>query len=351
MSSVASIVAPTKSSLEETVLVTGATGFIGAHIVDNLLSRGLTVRGATRSLAKGQAMIDARPQYASRLSFVQIADFQSPGGLNEAVMGVDAIVHSASPLTYDTTDNEQELVIPAINGVRAVFEAAAACVSVRRIVITSSFASVLDAARKGPPYFTYTGQDWNPLTYEETIDKNTSAVIAYRGAKKFAELEAWNFVKDKKPGFSLVALCPPMTFGPVVHPVDAAENLNESNAMLWKIAKGESPLPVARVPFWIDVRDLAAAHVEALLREEVAMKRYTPSAPERFTYGLAASLVNEEFPGLKGTVAVEAQQADESYGLDGETAARELGFTYRTFREAVQDLITQALDMKDTRKE
>lgn len=78
------------------MLVTGATGFIGAHIVDNLLSRGLTVRGATRSLAKGQAMIDARPQYASRLSFVQIADFESPGGLNEAVQGVDAIIHTAS---------------------------------------------------------------------------------------------------------------------------------------------------------------------------------------------------------------------------------------------------------------
>ena len=238
------------------------------------------------------------------------------------------------------------MVIPAINGVRAVFEAAAASQTVKRIVITSSFASVLDAARKGPPYFTYTGEDWNPLTYEETVDSKTSAVIAYRGAKKFAELEAWNFVKDKKPGFSIVALCPPMTFGPVVHPVDDVEKLNESNAMLWKIAKGQSPLPVARVPFWVDVRDLAAAHVEALLREEVAMKRYTPSAPERFTYGLAASIMNEEFESLKGKVAVEEQKADESYGLDGETAARELGFTYHTFRETVRDLITQALAMK-----
>lgn len=79
-----------------TVLVTGATGFIGAHIVDKLLLRGLTVRGATRSLAKGEAMIKARPQYDSRLSFVQIQDFQSPGGMKEAIEGVDAIIHTAS---------------------------------------------------------------------------------------------------------------------------------------------------------------------------------------------------------------------------------------------------------------
>ena len=76
--------------------MTGATGFIGAHIVDCLLSRGLTVRGATRSLGKGQAMIDARSQHASRLSFVQMADFENPGDLSEALNGVDAVIHTAS---------------------------------------------------------------------------------------------------------------------------------------------------------------------------------------------------------------------------------------------------------------
>ena len=78
------------------VLVTGATGFIGAHIVDALLSRGLRVRGATRSMAKGEAMMKARPQYKEQLEFVQINDFESPGGLVDAVKGVDGIIHTAS---------------------------------------------------------------------------------------------------------------------------------------------------------------------------------------------------------------------------------------------------------------
>ncbi|KAH8177379.1 NAD dependent epimerase/dehydratase family protein [Sarocladium implicatum] len=336
------------TSSMETVLVTGATGFIGAHIVDCLLRRGLKVRGATRSLAKGQLMLDARPQAASSLSFVQIEDFDNPGGLAEAVKGVDAIIHTASPLTYDTTNNEKELVIPAINGVKAVFEAAAEAGTVKRIVVTSSFASVLDTSRKGPPYFTYSGKDWNPQSYELTIDPRTDAVVAYRGAKKFAELEAWNFLKDKKPGFSLVTLCPPMTFGPVVHPVESLDKLNESNSKLWNIAKGQSPLPVGRVPFWVDVRDLAQAHVEALLREEAGMKRYTPSAPERFTYGLAASIMTSEFPNLQGTVAVEEQEVDESFGLDGETASKELGFVYHSFRDTIHDFVAQALSMQQS---
>ena len=78
------------------VLVTGATGFIGAHVVDELLRRGLRVRGATRSMIKGEAMIQARPQYASSLDFVQIKDFAAPGTLDHAVKGIDAVIHVAS---------------------------------------------------------------------------------------------------------------------------------------------------------------------------------------------------------------------------------------------------------------
>ncbi|KAK7427330.1 hypothetical protein QQZ08_006099 [Neonectria magnoliae] len=328
------------------VLVTGATGFIGAHIVDTLLTRGIRVRGATRSLAKGDAMIKARPQHAKNLEFVQIEDFENPGGLVEAVQGVDGVIHTASPFTYDTTNNEKELILPAINGVRAIVEAAATNPSIKRIVITSSFASVLDVNRKGPPYFIYTGADWNPLTYEESVDPATSAVVAYRGSKKFAELEAWNFVKEKKPTFDIVALCPPMTFGPVVHPVASVDKLNESNAMLWRIATGAKPLPVSRVPFWIDVRDLAAAHVESLLRGEAGGKRYVPTSPERFSYGFAAKIMTEEFTDLRGQVTQEDQFIDDSHGLDGETAAKDLGFQYRPFRDTVRDLVAQAISMK-----
>ncbi|KAL4818471.1 hypothetical protein BDW67DRAFT_189880 [Aspergillus spinulosporus] len=335
------------------VLVTGATGFIGAHIVDALLAHGLRVRGATRSLAKGEEMLKARPHYKEQLEFVKINDFENPGGLAEAVKGVDGIIHTASPFTYDTKDNEKELVIPAINGVKAVFEAAAAAdastTKIKRIVLTSSFASVIDVNRKAGPgsgpdgYFTYTAADWNPLSYAETIDKSTDAVVAYRGSKKFAELAAWEFVRDRKPSFNLVTLCPPMTFGPVVHPVPSVESLNESNAMLWKVAVGE-PLPVARVPFWIDVRDLADAHVGALLKPEVGGKRYTVAAPERFSYGLAAVIIKEEFADLRERVRGTRQDVDESHGLDGETAERELGISYRRFRETVQDLVRQGVE-------
>ncbi|CZR63781.1 probable flavonol reductase/cinnamoyl-CoA reductase [Phialocephala subalpina] len=327
------------------VLVTGATGFIGAHVVDELLRRGLKVRGATRSMLKGKAMLEARPNFASKLDFVQIEDFEKMGVFDEAVKGVDAVIHVASPFTYNTTNNEKELIIPAINGVRSILQAAAKTPSVKRIALTSSFAAVLDVNRKAPPYFTYTAKDWNPLTYEEAISPITNAVVAYRGSKKFAELAAWSFIEDEKPSFDIVTLCPPMTFGPVVHPMPKVEDLNESNAMLWSIAKGEK-LPVARVPFWIDVRDLAMVHVEALVRKEVGNRRFVPASPERFSYSMAAEIMRNEFEWARERVRVEEEQkADDSHGLDGEEVTRELGVRYRSFRETVVDLVAQAWEL------
>jgi nucleoside-diphosphate-sugar epimerase len=113
--------------------------------------------------------------------------------------------------------------------------------------------------------------------------------------------------------------------------------------MLWKVASGVKPLPVSRVPFWIDVRDLATAHVEALTSANVGGKRYIPASPERFSYGIAAQIISGAFPDLKDGVTQENQAIDVSCGVDGETASKELGFTYRSFEDTVRDLISQVV--------
>ena len=87
------------------MLVTGATGFIGAHVIDELLSRGLRVRGTARSETKANEMLRSRPQYAGMLDFAYVQDLTVPSGFDEAVRGVDAIVHVAnvSSLAYDSS--------------------------------------------------------------------------------------------------------------------------------------------------------------------------------------------------------------------------------------------------------
>lgn len=291
----------------------------------------------------------SRPQYAAQLDLMQVADFSASASFDKAVQGVDGIIHVASPFTYDTKDNEEELVKPAIAGVKAVLEAAAKQSSVKRVVVTSSFAAILDVGRREREEgrFAYTAEDWNPLSYEEAVAKDTTAVVAYRGSKKFAELAAWDFVKERKPAFDIVTLCPPMTFGPIAHPISSLSALNESNAMLWNVASGKE-MPVARVPFWVDVRDLAVAHVEALFRPEAGGKRFAVSSPEKFSYGLVKRIVEEEFEWGRERVAKGEQEVEDSFDLDGETAGKELGVKYRSFREMVKDFVTQAVKREES---
>jgi nucleoside-diphosphate-sugar epimerase len=210
--------------------------------------------------------------------------------------------------------------------------------------LTSSFASVIDISKNPGPDFTYTGAHWNPITYEESVDPATSAVVAYRGSKKFAELEAWNFMKREEPPFDLVTLCPPMVFGPIVHPVASIAQLNESNAVLWGVAAGADPLPAARVSAWIDVRDLAEVHVQALLTPDAGGKRYIPASGEPFCYEYAADIIKEKFEWARNTVTANyeaGKRPGPTYKLDGETVTRELGVKYRSFEQTVEELVRQ----------
>lgn len=78
------------------VLVTGATGLIGAHVVDNLLSKGIKVRAVARSKDKATAFLSERPVHAANLDFFFINDLTDENAFDDAVKEVDEVIHIAS---------------------------------------------------------------------------------------------------------------------------------------------------------------------------------------------------------------------------------------------------------------
>lgn len=128
------------------VLITGITGFVAAHCLDSVLASpaNYRVRGTLRSLSKKDELLARlKPEDRDRVELVEVADTAS-SDLFPAVHGVDYILHVASPYQLKVDDIERDLLIPAVEGTLNLLRFASKENSVKKIVITSSFAAVTD---------------------------------------------------------------------------------------------------------------------------------------------------------------------------------------------------------------
>lgn len=231
------------------VLVTGASGFIASRIIEQLLAHGHRVRGTVRSLKKEKELAPLRglPGAPERLELVE-ADLLTDSAFDEAARGMDAVLHTASPYVLDAKDPQADLVDPAVKGTRNVLGSAARAGSVRRVIVTSSMAAITDEPESD---HVLTEADWNTRS---SLDRNP-----YYFSKTLAERAAWEFVEKEKPGFDLVVINPFLVIGPALSPA-----INTSNQMFIDLLKGTYPGVMNLTWGFVDVRDVADAHVRAL---------------------------------------------------------------------------------------
>ena len=247
------------------VLVTGASGFIASRIVEQLLARGYRVRGTVRSLTKGAeiARLKELPGANERLQLVP-AELLAPGAFDDAARGVEYVMHTASPYVLDVKDPQRDLVDPAVSGTENVLEACAKGGEVKRVVLTSSMAAITDEPDGD---VTLTENDWNT---KSSLTRNP-----YYYSKTLAERAGWKFCygtdappaghPQSKVGFDLVAINPFMVVGPSLTPA-----LNTSNQLFVDIMSGVYPGIMNLHWGFVDVRDVALSHVEAIERENAA---------------------------------------------------------------------------------
>lgn len=94
-------------------LVTGASGYIAMHVVDQLLKQGHQVRGTIRSL-KDQEKVES----LKRLGPIELveANLLDDESLRRAVRGVNVVMHVASPISNAFSMSEEEIVKEAVQG-------------------------------------------------------------------------------------------------------------------------------------------------------------------------------------------------------------------------------------------
>ncbi|HVW69328.1 MAG TPA: aldehyde reductase, partial [Steroidobacteraceae bacterium] len=231
-----------------TVLVTGGSGFIGSHIILQLLAAGHRVQTTIRSLNRAgdvRAMLrEGGAEPGDRLAFFA-ADLERDAGWARAAAGCDYVMHVASPFPTATPQHEDELIIPAREGALRVLRASREA-GVKRIVLTSSFAAI--GYGHAPTQAPFDETTWT--------DIRGADVGPYMKSKTLAERAAWDFIAREGGGLELSVVNPVGVFGPVLGP-----DYSTSISLVQRLMAGGMP-GCPRLYFGVvDVRDVADLHL------------------------------------------------------------------------------------------
>jgi dihydroflavonol-4-reductase len=274
--------------MTQTVLLTGVSGYIGLHCAAQALRAGFRVRGSVRDIAKQQevreTLISAETD-PDMLEFVEL-NLTSDEGWDVAMEGCTYVLHVASPFVIANPKNEDDMLVPAVEGTVRVLRAAKHA-GVARVVFTSTALAMFGSMKKG----TFGPEDWTDVT--------TPNVSTYTKSKTLAERAAWDFMADQlgESTMELVVINPGGVFGPPL-----GNNLSgQSMTMLDDMLRGKVPMvPNAGFPM-VDVRDVATLHVRAMTLPEAKGQRFIVADHNPFSFSKIAKTLNDA--GHKGPSA------------------------------------------------
>ena len=232
----------------EKVLVTGATGYIGLHCIHQLLNQGYAVNGSVRSPERKNEVFEALKNHNTPTENLNIIvfDLNDDEGWDQGMEGCDYLLHVASPIALEN-HNEDFFVKPAVAGVKRAMKYAKKH-SVKKVVLTSSVAAIFET--KEPKSY-YDESDWS--------DPESPTISHYSKSKTLAERAAWDFVENENHPFELAVINPALVIGPSL-----SGDLGESNKAIVMVATGKMPVAVPLQFGYVDVRDVAAAHILAM---------------------------------------------------------------------------------------
>lgn len=261
----------------ECVLVTGASGYVGLHCVAQLLVQGYLVKGTVRSLTRETeirgALSNADINHEN-LSLVE-ANLADDAGWKEATDNCDYVLHVASPFFIGEPKDPEHWINMATDGTLRVLRAASAA-GVKKVVLTSSCGAITENTSKAE---SFSESDWT--------DPALARVSTYFKSKTMAELAAWAFVSNdgENSKMALTVINPSMIVGPSL-----SDDLGVSNDIIKRMIDGSTPVTIALHFGYVDVRDVAEAHVLAMQNDNSDGERLIVSEREMWLKDVARVL-------------------------------------------------------------
>lgn len=255
----------TNSNTGQMVLVTGGAGFIAIHCILKLLKEGYRVRATLRDLSRKEAvramLREGGVIAGDQLTFIK-ADLSSDENWNEAVKDCAYVMHVASPTPKLNFKHEDEMIVPARDGVLRVLRASKAA-GVKRVVLTSAIGAIVY------------GHPKQTAPYDETVWTDTTHAPAYQKSKTLAEKAAWEFMKQSGGDMELAVVNPAAVMGPVLGPDYSHSIYLIKNLLTGKMAG----CPKINACF-VDVRDVADLHFLAMVDPRAKGERFIATGGE-----------------------------------------------------------------------
>lgn len=334
------------------VLVTGANGYIAQHIVSKLLNQGHQVIGTVRAEYKAKRL-EGSFENNGNLILEIVPDIAAPNAFDRIfekhMEEIEIVIHTASAVPVPTSScYRRSFTAPAIKGTKNILNAIRKYGDgkVRHLVLTSTGGTAIDPFKVGDSNVKFTEKDWNPITLDQA---DANMYFAYMAGKKYAELEAWAFSKENI--CKVTTILPFFIFGPWRFDDYAKGGLTPSNETIESIvhsSKGEALTPEWRSQF-IDVRDVAIAHLLAFQKEHISGHRLSLSSG-KFTPQRIADILNARFPQLQDKISKGPRPGDPDMNIGAEFVTTEsdkiLSIKYKGLEESVYDTAAQLLKVE-----
>ncbi|KAI1451796.1 NAD(P)-binding protein [Annulohypoxylon moriforme] len=328
------------------VLVTGGSGFIASHVIDVFLEDGFDVVATARSDEKGRSIVNSAPLTQQKnLSYVLVGDIAQEGcfdSIFKTEPAFDYVIHTASPYTLKVQDPIKDLLDPAIKGTTGILKSIKTYApSVKRVVITSSSAAIVNPLKHAE---LYDETHWAPWTLEDIhIPKR-----AYETSKVLSEKAAWNFIESEKPNFDLATINCTFTFGPVQRSLPSLDAMNTSNHRIRDMVQGKMKgglSPTLPVFTFVDVRDVALAHLKAVTVPEAGGNRFYVVGGY-FSNKRIADVIRNSYPELAAGLPENPHDdfPADVYKFDNGKSRKILGLDYIDLEKSVKDTVQSILD-------
>jgi len=313
-----------------TFAITGANGFIAAHLIKHLIAEGHSVVGTVRNVSacENVASLGAK--------LVEVKSLGDAAALEKAFAGCDGVFHMAAVHPEygfaETAEGREGMLKAAVDGTKSVIAAAKAA-GVARFVLTSSLAAVECGNDEG----TLTEGTWSRAEVYDSAEKleQTQWTTHYSYVKSKVEQEKAAVAEAEKLGLDLRVVVPGnLVVGPV-----ASKGINGTMTRLRDVVSGTNTLKGAADLAVVHVADVVDAHAHCML-DSAASGRYIIASDMVQIEEVFAAL-REMYPTLP-VAALENQ--DIASGVPGaarkiESRAASLGVSLKPYRSALKDAV------------